>query len=64
MSKRLPIEVQNHDKQQGFFYNSMGEVSDGYYPYVGTPDTQTCQCCGTVLHRVRPKAQSLDGGQP
>lgn len=33
MSKQLPIEVQNHEKKQGFFYDSMGEVSDGYHSF-------------------------------
>lgn len=27
------IEVQNHDKQQGYFYPSMGEVSDGFHTF-------------------------------
>jgi hypothetical protein len=30
---QLPIEVQNHEKKQGFFYNTMGEVSDGYHTF-------------------------------
>ncbi len=30
---QLPIEVQNHEKKQGFFYDSMGEVSDGYHTF-------------------------------
>lgn len=27
------IEVQNHDKQQGFWYDTIGEVSDGYHTF-------------------------------
>lgn len=30
---RKPIEVQNHDKKQGFFYTKMSEVSDGYHTF-------------------------------
>ncbi len=36
MSKKytsLPIEVQNHEKKQGFFYDSMGQISDGYHTF-------------------------------
>lgn len=30
---QLPIEVQNHEKKQGWFYDSMGEISDGYHTF-------------------------------
>lgn len=33
MSKRLGIEVQDHDKKQGFWYGTKGEISDGYHTF-------------------------------
>lgn len=30
-------------------------IEDEYFPYIGAPEVQRCDCCGNKLHKSKPK---------